>query len=538
MHPFLSAPGRRWRDVAWASAVSLLLAVVYNSNRDFVVGRDSTGNVFVAANLIEDGRVSFTPRRDPAHFEWMARPAGRIVDGILSGDTLIGGVRAASLWSRGLLVPVAPYYYLTRSIRSDPATGEPVFVSTFGPGAGLAAAPIMAVVRAFTGDLRRNPEALWYGAKLAASILVAASAAFVFVTARHWLTAAMAAIVALGYGLGTCAWSVSSQALWQHPAAEFFLSLGALFLVRAMANVPAPALIAEVIARDAAVGRGPERDTTKRRCVAATGFALACAAACRPSDAVFAVAVLVWFALARPRALRPFLAGCAPVAAAIAAYNFYFFGAPWAFGQTEAGPAIALSKTGSPDLWQTPLLTGLTGNLFSPSRGLLVYSPVLALGVAGAALAWRREEYAALRPLAIGAALLVVVESKWFDWWGGWAYGYRRVVDLTPILAVLAIPTLAWVVSARWRQATAALLFAWSVLVQVVGAFAYTPNGWNAGPGGSGAQDVDDPSYRGRLWSWRDAQIPYHLVHFSAERQERDHQVSAWLEEWRPGPGE
>ncbi|WP_176064540.1 hypothetical protein [Anaeromyxobacter diazotrophicus] len=520
------AAPRRSRDGRWALLIAAALCASYGANRDFLVGSDAVGNVFVAANLVEDGRLSFTPTRDPAHFEWMLRPPdGQPVDGILSGDTLLGGVRAADLWSRGLLVPTSSYYHLTPSRRSDPATGEPVFVNTFGPGAGIAAAPVLAAVRLFAGDLRRHPEALWYGAKLAASLLVAASAAFVFLAARAWLSPALAALVALGYGLGTCVFSVSSQALWQHPAAECFLALGALLLVRAVGVAPVGAALRE------------------RWWYAGAGAAFACAAACRPPDAVFALAVAGWLAVVRPRALAAYLAGAAPFAAALAAYNAYFFGAPWSFGQTAAGPAIALSKTGSPDLWQTPLLTGLAGTLLSPSRGLLVYSPVLGLGLAGAALAWRRAGWAPLRPLAVGAALLLLVESKWFDWWGGWAYGYRRVVDLAPILALLAAPALGWIVAARWRRAVFGGLLAWSVLVQVVGAFAYEPRGWNArreGPAGPAqlAQDIDDPRYRGRLWSWSDAQIPYYLAHFAAARAEREELVRTSIDRWRPGPGE
>ena len=43
---------------------------------------------------------------------------------------------------------------------------------------------------------------------------------------------APALLVAIAFALGSCAWPVSSQALWQHPAATFCLSLGAWFLVR------------------------------------------------------------------------------------------------------------------------------------------------------------------------------------------------------------------------------------------------------------------------------------------------------------------
>ena len=512
MGPVLLDTDRTRRDALWAGAIVLALTAVYVANRDFVVGNDSTGNVSLAVNLIEEGRVSFTPTGDPAHFRWrLAPPSNRVLEGILSGDTPIGGVPASTLWAQGRLTPVSGHYYVVRTVRSHPATGEPVFVNTFGPGAALAAVPVLAVARAFSGDLRQNPEVTWHAAKVAASILVAFSAAFLYLAARVWVSPAVALLVALGYGLGTCVWSVSSQALWQHPAAEFFLSLGALFLVRATGD--------------------------RRRPWLAAGLALSCAAACRPPDVVFALSVLGWLAWTRSRALVAFLAGCAPPVAALAAYNTWFFGRPWSFGQTGAGAGVAIYKTGSPDLWQTPILTGLAGTLLSPSRGLLVYSPVLALGLAGAVLAWRSERFASLRPLALGGVLLIVLESKWFDWWGGWTYGYRRLVDLAPVLALLSVPALGWVLAARWRAVVASAMLAGSVGVQAVGAFAYAPQGWNARPGRDGEPlDIDQPRHRHRLWSWSDSQIPYQIEHFMAERRERGRLVRAWIDAWRPPP--
>jgi hypothetical protein len=61
------------------------------------------------------------------------------------------------------------------------------------------------------------------------------------------------------------------------------------------------------------------------------------------------------------------------------------------------------------------------------------------------------------------------------------------------------------------------------VLVQGLGAFAYSPRGWNAkviDPAGTLA-DVDQRAYRDRLWSFRDWQIGYLLSHFSEARLQR-----------------
>jgi hypothetical protein len=72
-----------------------------------------------------------------------------------------------------------------------------------------------------------------------------------------------------------------------------------------------------------------------------------------------------------------------------------------------------------------------------------------------------------------------------------------------------------------WR-AVFAVALAWSVLVQVLGAFAYSPWGWNMkAVDAEGRANVDLPQYQHRLWSFRDWQIGYLIANFAAARAER-----------------
>jgi len=95
-----------------------------------------------------------------------------------------------------------------------PTKHEGVYVSTFGPGPGLFALPVMIVLDLFTGDIAAHPQTLWHGAKFAASVAVAGSVVFVFFAALAFTGRWQALAVALAYGLGTSVWSISSQALW------------------------------------------------------------------------------------------------------------------------------------------------------------------------------------------------------------------------------------------------------------------------------------------------------------------------------------
>lgn len=206
------------------------------------------------------------------------------------------------------------------------------------------------------------------------------------------------------------------------------------------------------------------------------------------------------------------IAGALPVALGVLAFNSYYFGTPLEFGQLAAGEAIAKAKTGSSELWQTPLWTGAAGLLVSPSRGLLVYTPFFAAAFAGALFAWQDPRYVRLRFLAVAVPLLWLPSFMWFDWWGGWTYGYRPIVDSAPLLALLCVPALERIASSVVWKTVLAAAAAWSVLVQLLGVLFYTPEGWNA----RAAADIDRPEYRARLWSVRDSQIGFLLANVGA----------------------
>ena len=79
--------------------------------------------------------------------------------------------------------------------------------------------------------------------------------------------------------------------------------------------------------------------------------------------------------------------------------------------------------------WSSPALLSV---LFSDNHGLISWTPVVALSLAG--LLWVRRT----SPLVAGAALLFFVMS-WYinsavaDWWAGEAFGARRFVSCVPI---------------------------------------------------------------------------------------------------------
>ncbi|HEX7052615.1 MAG TPA: hypothetical protein VF211_01620 [Burkholderiales bacterium] len=462
------------------SAVLLFAAasLVYLASAPAVpYSHDTTANAQVAVSLLRDGDPVFTAREAPLLFIWAEKRGEASVPVTVQSWTQPAAQGTyGDAYRSGRLVLVAPRYFVVPTTQQR--GGEPLFASAFGPAAGLTAVPAALAAAALGAELE-DPFVMFRAAGVTAALLTAASVAAVFLAALAFLSARRAALLAALYAFGTCVWTLSSQALWQQTAEIFFLSLGVLCFVRGQG----------------AWTRG-----------ALAGLAFAAAAACRPTAAVVALAAAADLAWAHRRALLAYGAAALPVALAVLAYNLYYFGAPLDFGQLAAGAAVAQWKTGSPEVWQTPLWLGAAGLLASPARGLLVYSPFLAAAFVGAALAWRDERYAALRFLGVAVPLLWLPAFAWFDWWGGWTYGYRPIVDSAPLLAVLCIPALA---ALRRPAAKAAFAAAagWSLFVQVLGATLYAPDGWNAQRRDGTPANIDLAEHRARLWSFRDWQI-------------------------------
>jgi hypothetical protein len=169
---------------------------------------------------------------------------------------------------------------------------------------------------------------------------------------------------------------------------------------------------------------------------------------------------------------------------------------------------------------------GALGLLVSPSRGLLVFSPIL---IAAAAAAGSRSAAArgfGIGWLAIGAGIQFAAYAAYTVWWGGHTFGPRYMLDLlVPMAPALAVG-LGRVCRTAGGKAAAGVLLAWSVAVAAAGAFVYPNDAWNTSPA-----EVDRAHHR--LWDIRDSQI--RRVFASAPSPQNFDLFSA--EAVRKGPG-
>jgi hypothetical protein len=147
--------------------------------------------------------------------------------------------------------------------------------------------------------------------------------------------------------------------------------------------------------------------------------------------------------------------------------------------------------------WQWPG-PGALGLLFSPSRGLVVFSPVV-LVILAAQL--RGPHRWLLVTTLLAAAIQFAIYASFSVWWGGHTFGPRYLLDLLPALVPAAASGTARIASSRPAlRLAASLVLAWSILVSATGAFCYPHDEWNTDPA-----SVDQ--YHERLWQIRDSQI-------------------------------
>jgi hypothetical protein len=155
------------------------------------------------------------------------------------------------------------------------------------------------------------------------------------------------------------------------------------------------------------------------------------------------------------------------------------------------------------------LRRGLLVNLTSPSRGLLVYVPVLVF-VVYVLVRYMRD--LPLRRLVVLSACIVVghlVAISGFPiWWAGFCYGPRFSTGLVPWFALFPIIAIAA------RQRSAALPSRWRTAELVVGgillAASITLNGIGANVGRTAQWNVEPVSVDvqpERVLDWRDPQF-------------------------------
>jgi hypothetical protein len=302
-----------------------------------------------------------------------------------------------------------------------------------------------------------------------ACLIVALTTVLLYQIARLYLDKRRSLLVVFVFAFCTSAWSVASRTLWQHGPSMLMLTL-VLYLF--------------LLAR-----RRPHL-------IQFAALPLAFSYVIRPTNSipvgVFSVLVLIEYR----RYFWRYLFWAMTIALPFEWYSLSIY--------HTFLPSYYQAYSG---LYGATFFQALAGHLISPSRGLFIFSPVLAFSIYGIALKLKQKQWRRLDTALLGIVVLHwIVISLWWNWWGGASFGPRIFSDMVPFLVYFLIPVAAALPDLRgWRKAAVAttglMAIAISIFVNYRGANdASLSVEWNAQPA-----PID--LYPSRVWDWRDIEF-------------------------------
>ncbi len=341
------------------------------------------------------------------------------------------------------------------------------FYYYFPLGTSIASLPFVAAANLFGLNMQRHERALQIAIAALTSVL---TLLLLIKLARIFLTPGNALLIGSVFWFGTSLASTTGTALWSHNFATLF-ALAAIYL-----TIKAT--------RDQRVRLWP-----------LISVALFAAYLCRPTMALLAPFLLLYFFTYQRLAAAQAALLLTACLAGFAGFSSYEFG--------QVLPDYYLPKR----LDGSHFSEALYGNLFSPARGFLVYSPFVLL----AWLCIRAPGNFDLKKswLLIGLAwpvLHLILISRFEHWWGGHSFGARFMTDVLPGLFLLTLYTWPATLKGTRDKAAAAVL----ALAAAFAIFVNTGQGlynrytayWNGTP------NIDQyPEY---LFDWR---YPQFLAH-------------------------
>jgi hypothetical protein len=289
--------------------------------------------------------------------------------------------------------------------------------------------------------------------KVLAAFLMALATGIFYQSARLLLDPIWSGLIALGAAFGTQVWSTASRGMWGH---TWGIVLGAIVVY----------LLIDAEQRH--VSKSPTLVPATLATLLSWMFFV------RPTGAIAVVCVSAYLIVRRPRDLPIYAAAGAIWGAAFVAYSIHFFGTtvPFYYAPERNDPGL--------------LGIGLYCNLLSPSRGLLVYSPIVAFITYLVIRYWRSLPFRELALMALAAtAMLTVAAATHRVWWEGQGYGCRFLADAVPwfvliaILGCAAIPPGRRSLRSNPELAVGAILLALSVAINGRGALSWATMQWN-----------------------------------------------------------
>jgi hypothetical protein len=191
--------------------------------------------------------------------------------------------------------------------------------------------------------------------------------------------------------------------------------------------------------------------------------------------------LFLWAAYKMPNrlALYRVILGAIPLGLVFAGYNYAIFGTPMPVGYEYSTLWQDVHQQGFLSITM-PSLTTFLGLTVSPFRGLFFLSPILLLGIAGLAYAWKNSkiERSVVIVLWLVIGFFILFYSSCVMWWGGNTVGPRYLAPMVPFLALPMIFAFNRWMTSPVNRAVIIILIGFSFLnvwIQATGGQAFPP---------------------------------------------------------------
>lgn len=317
----------------------------------------------------------------------------------------------------------------------------------FPIGSSLASLPFVAVANGLGLNMIESERTIQ---RYVASATAVITLSGFILLASIFLPLSGALLLSTIYWFGSSLVSTSATALWSHNFAVLFAVYAIYFTIKMLKD--------------------------GKRYWPAIASLLFFAYLCRPTMALLAPCLIVWVLFnSRRQAINvSILLGL--LISLFVLFSFYEFDQPL--------PDYYLPKRlESGSFWEA-----VYGNLFSPSRGLFIYSPFIV--ASWLFYKYSNKEWGIRAPwlwVGLGWPILhLVFVSRFPHWWGGWSYGPRLMMDILPGLFLVSMYTWPSKLTGAVKVPLAFLLFISSLFALAVntgqGLFNKYTAQWNAYP--------------------------------------------------------
>ena len=226
------------------------------------------------------------------------------------------------------------------------------------------------------------------------------------------------------FAFGSNVWTISSRSLWMHTTSQVFISLAVYLLLLGLKN---------------------------ERYIPVTGLLAGLAVLARPTNFVFAAIMALYILFNHRKKLVPFVLWVLPT------IFLYFLQNKVLYGNF----LIEGYQLGDKIRFDTPLLEGLSGLLFSPGKGFLFVMPLIFVGLFELVktLLKRNKNRTDILLSYLGLTFIVslLLMSRWRGWDGADRFGPGLLTEYIPILAVFSFLLLSRYLK-KFRKSTIIIL--------------------------------------------------------------------------------